>query len=56
MMMRLLDTGEGAAEIEEPLHDDELEILRDFEGRVRRGITDGVADPVDRDGAQEDGS
>ncbi len=56
MMMRLLDTGEGAPEIEEPLHDDEHEILRAFEGRVRRGSTDGVADPVDRDGAQEDGS
>ena len=31
MMMRLTDTGEGAPEIEEPLHDDEMEIFRDYE-------------------------
>ena len=37
MMMRLLDTGEGAPEVAEPLHDDEREILQAFEGRVRRG-------------------
>ena len=42
MMMRLLDTGEGAPEVAEPLHDDEHEILRVFESRVRRDSADGV--------------
>ncbi len=42
MMMRLLDTGEGAPEVAEPLHDDEHEILRAFESRVRRDSADGV--------------
>ncbi len=55
-MMRLLDTGEGAPEVAEPLHDDEREILRAFEGRVRRGIADGVTGAVDRDDAPEDAS
>lgn len=36
MMMRLLDTGEGAPETAEPLHDGELEILRAFEERARQ--------------------
>ena len=36
MMIRLLDTGEGAPEIAEPLHDDELEILQAYERRSRR--------------------
>jgi hypothetical protein len=36
MMMRLLDTGEGAPVIAEALHEDEHEILRAFEDRVRR--------------------
>jgi len=56
MMMRLLDTGEGAPEVAEPLHDDEREILRAFEGRVRQGRADGLAGPVDRDEVPEDGS
>ncbi len=56
LMVRLIDTGEGAPEVAEPLHDDEREILRAFEGRVRRGSADGVVDPADRDGAPEDGS
>jgi hypothetical protein len=57
MMMRLLDTGEGAPEVAEPLEEDELEILRAFEGRVRRGETDGVAaSPVDPDDDPGNGS
>ena len=36
-MMRLLDTGEGAPEMEEGLLEDELSILRSFEARARRG-------------------
>jgi hypothetical protein len=36
MMMRLLDTGEGADSHDEPLHEDEREVLRDFEARLRR--------------------
>ncbi len=36
-MMRLLDTGEGAPDAEGALLDDELEILKAFEGRARRG-------------------
>ncbi len=56
MMMRLLDTGEGAPEVAEPLHDDEREILRAFEGRVRQGRADGLADPVDRDEVAEEGA
>ena len=36
-MMRLLDTGEGVPGFEEALRDDDLEILRAFEGRARRG-------------------
>ena len=39
MMMRLLDTGEGAPEIAEPLHDDEREILRALESpRAAEGL------------------
>lgn len=36
LMMRLLDTGEGASDVDEPLLDDELDILREFSGRVLR--------------------
>ncbi len=36
-MLRLLDTGEGAPDVEDGLFDDELAILRDFEARARRG-------------------
>ena len=53
MMIRLLDTGEGSPEVAEPLHDDEREILRDFEDRVRRGQAGGVASSVDRDDTPE---
>ena len=51
MMMRLLDTGEGAAETAEALHDDELEILAAFEGRVRR---DASVDTARTDGDGSD--
>lgn len=53
-MMRLLDTGEGAPDVEEVLHEEELEILRTFEDRLRR--VDGIADPVDRNPVTEDES
>ncbi len=56
LMMRLLDTGEGAPEVAEPLHDDELEILRAFEDRVRRGGNNGVGGSVDHKDAPEDGA
>ena len=36
-MMRLLDTGEGVPGFEEVLREEELEILRAFEDRARRG-------------------
>jgi hypothetical protein len=36
MMMKLLDTGEAAEDIAEPLHEDELEILKTFEARLRQ--------------------
>ncbi len=36
-MMRLLDTGEGAPEVEDVLLDDELEILEAFQKRMTRG-------------------
>ncbi len=36
-MMRLLDTGEGAPDVEDSLLDDELAILKAFEDRARRG-------------------
>jgi hypothetical protein len=35
MMMRFLDTGENADQLDIPLQDDELEILKSFEHRVR---------------------
>ena len=36
LMMRLLDTGEGAAELDERLDEEEREILRTFEERLAR--------------------
>ena len=36
-MMRLLDTGEGAPDVEDALLDDELAVLRAFEARAQRG-------------------
>jgi hypothetical protein len=57
MMMRLLDTGEGAPEAAEPLHDDEREILQAFEDRLRRDGADAATAPADRHReAPEDGA
>ncbi len=57
MMMRLLDTGEGAPEAAEPLHDDEREILQTFEERLRRDEAAGTTVPADRHSeAPEDGA
>lgn len=53
MMMRILDTGEGAPEIVEPLHDDELEILATFAKRMRGDGSEGTPTPVDSDGDPE---
>ena len=52
-MMRLLDTGEGAPNVEDGLVDDELAILRAFEERARRGRdADAPSDTdADTDGA-----
>jgi hypothetical protein len=49
MIWRLTDTGEGAPEIEAPLHDGELEILKEFEDRVRRGEDSTPGDDQDAD-------
>jgi hypothetical protein len=54
MMMRLLDTGEGAPTVAEPLLDDEHEILQAFEGRVRRGGDCRAAAAADGDDAKEE--
>ncbi len=56
MMMRLLDTGEGAPEVTETLHDDEREIVRAFAERVRRGGAGGTTASVDRNDDSEDRS
>jgi len=48
LMMRLLDTGEGAPEVDEPLHDDEREILREFEDRLWRSRAGAVTSRVHR--------
>ena len=47
LMMRLLDTGEGAPEVTETLHDDD-EILQAFAGRVRRGEAGVATESADR--------
>ncbi len=53
-MMRLLDTGEGAPDVEDGLLDDELAILRAFEARARRGS--GASEPPeDRPDTDTDG-
>jgi hypothetical protein len=49
MMLRLLDTGEGAPDVEDELLDDEIAILRDFEARVRRGLDSPAPRPNGRD-------
>lgn len=43
MMMRLIDTGEAADDIELPFKEDELEILETFERRLRHGDRDAPA-------------
>ena len=45
----LLDTGEGAPDVEDGLFDDELAILRAFEARARRGRDAPVARENGRD-------
>jgi len=56
MMMRLLDTGEGAPDIEDALVDDELEILEAFADRVKRGVDRNAAAPAGDPAAVEDES
>ena len=53
LMMRLSDTGEGAPEVAEPLHDDEHEILQEFEDRVRRDEASAATDPSEGDDSPE---
>jgi hypothetical protein len=36
MMMRLIDTGEAGESQDEPLQENDLAILRDYEARVRQ--------------------
>jgi hypothetical protein len=54
MMMRLLDTGEGAPDAEDALVDDELEILGAFANRVKRGVDRNAAAPTGDPAAVED--
>ncbi len=56
MMMRLLDTGEGAPDVEDALIDDELEILGAFADRVKRGVDRNAAAPPGDRAAVEDES
>ena len=55
-MMRLLDTGEGAPTVVEPLLDDERDILGAFEERVKRGVERPATVPAGRRDALEDES
>ncbi len=56
MMMRLLETGEGAPAVAEPLLDDERDILGAFEDRVKRGALRQPVAPAGRRDASEDES
>ncbi len=56
MMMRLLETGEGAPTVVEPLLDDERDILGAFEERVKRGVERQPAAPAGRRDALDDKS
>ena len=56
MMMRLLETGEGAPDVEDALVDDELEILGAFADRVKRGVDRNAAAPAGDQAAVEDES
>ena len=49
MMMRLIDTGEGSEAIDEPLLDEEREILAAFEARLRRNADEVSVPPSDPD-------
>ncbi len=54
-MMRLLDTGEGAPDVEDSLVDDELAILQAYEARVRQ--SDARSGPeVDRGADPQEGT
>ncbi len=54
-MMRLLDTVEGAPDVEDGLIDDELAILKSFEARARRSQNSGAPKPnrLDEDDAED---
>ena len=54
LMMRLLDTGEGAPETEDELFDDELQILKAFEERTRSAREPRTSDGSDATVADED--
>ncbi len=56
MMMRLLETGEGAPAVVESLLDDERDILGAFEERVKRGVERQTAAPAGRRDALDDES
>ena len=55
-MMRLLDTGEGAPDVEEVLGNDELEILKAFEDRLLRSNDSRTADQANQNDDKEDPS
>jgi len=50
MMMRLLETGEGAPDVDDGLNDDEVSILNDFVDQIRRDRDD----PSGEDGGGRD--
>ena len=50
MMMRLLETGEGAPDVDDGLNDDEVSILNDFADQIRRDRDD----PPREDGGGRD--
>lgn len=57
MILRLTDTGEGAPELDDVLHDDELEILREFKNRTKREMEATAKAPsADRSDGEEDPS
>ena len=56
MRMRFDDSGEAANNLTEALQEDELEILRAFEARVRGGEASPTGSPSDRDTSQENPS
>ena len=56
MMMRLLETGEGAPAVVEPLLDDEHDILGAFEQRVKQGAQRQTAAPAGRRDAPDEKS